>query len=76
MWGSCGVGELRCAGVAVWGSCGIEELRCGEVAVWGSCGMGESRYEGVVVWGSHHKRLALGFVIPEASRYLMYNHTR
>ena len=28
VWGSRGMGELRCGGVAVWGSCGVGELWC------------------------------------------------
>ena len=60
MWGSFGVRELRCEGVALWescigGSCGVGELqcgsfdlgelRCGGVALWGSCAVGESSTE-------------------------------
>ena len=43
VWGSYGVGELRCGEVAMWGSHGVGESRCGGVALWVSCGVGELR---------------------------------
>ena len=36
------MGVFGGGGVAVWGSCGVGELRCGGVAVWGSWVVGES----------------------------------
>ena len=33
VWGSRGVGELRCWGVAVWGSCVVGESHCGKFAL-------------------------------------------
>ena len=51
MWGSCGVGELRCRRVAVLGSRSVGELRCGGDKVW-SCGVGLLQCGGVLVWGS------------------------
>ena len=52
MWGSCGVGELHCGGVAVWGICSVGYLRCGAFAVWGIRGVGLSRCGAVAAWGS------------------------
>ena len=54
------VGQLWCVGVVVWGSCGVWELRCGGVAVWGvavwgSRGVGESRCGRVAMWESRSK---------------------
>ena len=49
VWGSCGVGQLRCGEVAVWGSCGVGQLQCWAVAVWGSCIVAEMHYVGVMV---------------------------
>ena len=35
--------------VAVYGSCGVGELQCSGVAVWGSVIVGETHYVGVTV---------------------------
>ena len=60
VWEGCGVGELRCGGVAEYRSCRVEELRFIGIAVCESCGVwksqsysvGESWCERDVVEGS------------------------
>ena len=55
VYGSCGVGELRCWGrmaVALYMNCSLWELWCVEVALWGSCSVGKLWSVVVVVWGS------------------------
>ena len=54
MWGSRGVGQLRCGAVAVQGCCSVGQLICGAIAVWGSCGVGQSRCGGFYCEGEMH----------------------
>ena len=42
VWGSHGVGELRCGG-----SCGVGDLRCEIIVVCGSCNLMQLQYNGV-----------------------------
>ena len=57
VWGICGVGNLRCGGVAVWGvalygSHGVGELQCGGVVVWESCSVCELLHVAVAVYSN------------------------
>ena len=54
VWGSSGLKELRCGGVAVWwsrgaGSGDVRKLQCGVVALWESGILGQTHCVGVTM---------------------------